>query len=174
MAARQAGRAAFAHARIFTCPKRMRGGAPDLYARVLSRKKANYALREDQLKLRWQDGVLIPEGADNTGIIGSIKRREAELVFLDLLAAVTSEGRSVSDNSHAANFAPKLFAQRPERHGHSKPDIARAMERLFAAHQITMQEYGRKGDMRKKIVRCGDQPQAIRAGEATPFAQAAE
>jgi RecA-family ATPase len=45
--------------------------AHDLYGRLLSRKKANYALREDQLKLRWQDGVFVREGAVDTGILGS-------------------------------------------------------------------------------------------------------
>jgi hypothetical protein len=52
---------------------------------VLSRKKANYALRDDQLKLRWQSGVFIREGATDAGIIGSIKRKKAEAVFLELL-----------------------------------------------------------------------------------------
>jgi RecA-family ATPase len=129
------------------------GAVPDLYARLFSRKKANYALREDQLKLRWQEGVFIREDAAETGIIGSIKRKKAEVVFLELLDAVTKENRSVSDSTHAPNYAPKLFAMRPERDGYTKIDFVRAMERLFASRQITMLEYGRKGDERRKIVR---------------------
>jgi len=51
------------------------------------------------------------------------------------------------------NFAPKLFGKRPERDGYTKADFALAMERLFFARQITMQEYGRKSDPRRRIVR---------------------
>jgi len=120
---------------------------------VLSRKKANYALQEDQLKLRWKNGVFIREGATDSGIIGSINRRKAEAVFLELLDTVTSENRPVSDSTHATNYAPKLFARRPERDGYTKADFARAMERLFSSRQITMQEYGRRSDPRRKIVR---------------------
>jgi RecA-family ATPase len=127
--------------------------APDLYARLLSRKKANYALREDLLKLRWQDGVFIREGIADTGILGSLKRKKADAVFLELLDAVTRENRPVSDSTHAPNYAPKLFALRPERNGYTKTDFVRAMERLFASRQITMLDYGRKGDERRKIAR---------------------
>ena len=150
------------------------GAEPDLYARILSRKKANYALREDQIKLRWQDGVFIREGAADTGIIGSIIRKKAETVFLELLDALARENRPVSDNSHAPNFAPKLFAMRPERDGYTKTDFTRAMERLFAARQITMQEYGRKSDLRRKIVRCDHWKQVIPDGDAGPPTEAAE
>jgi hypothetical protein len=59
----------------------------------------------------------------------------------------------VSDSSRAPNYAPRLFSRRPERDGYTKTDFERAMERLFASRQITMLDYGRKGDARRKIVR---------------------
>jgi hypothetical protein len=108
--------------------------------------------------------VFIREGVADTGIIGSLKRKRADAVFLDLLDAVSSENRPVSDSTHAPNYAPKLFALRPERDGYTKTDFVRAMERLFASRQITMQEYGRKGDERRKIVRCATGPMAEAAG----------
>jgi RecA-family ATPase len=132
------------------------GAEPDQYERVLARKKANYALREDQLQLRWQNGVFIRKGSTDTGIIGWISRKKADAVFFELLDAVTREGRPVSDSTHAANYAPRLFARRPERDGYTKADFAGAMERLFFSRQIRMQEYGRKSDPSRKIVRTAD------------------
>jgi RecA-family ATPase len=139
---------AFLHA-----PETEEGAAPDLYARILSRKKANYALREDEIKLRWQQGVFVRSDLTETGFVGSISRRKAERVFLELLDAVTEEGRPVSDSSHAPNYAPKLFAMRPERDGYAKADFVRAMERLFASRAIEVVEYGRASDQRRKIAR---------------------
>jgi hypothetical protein len=66
---------------------------------------------------------------------------------------VTSENRPVSDSPHATNYAPKLFGKRPERDGYTKADFALAMERLFFSRRITIQEYGRKSDPRRRIVR---------------------
>jgi hypothetical protein len=100
--------------------------------------------------------VFIREGAADTGITGWISRKKADAVFLELLDTVTQEGRPVSDSMHAANYAPKLFARRPERDGYTKADFVHAMERLFFSRQIKMQEYGR--DPSRKIVRCASGP----------------
>lgn len=134
-------------------PEADEGAEPDRNERMLSRKKANYAFREEQLELRWQKGVFIREGETDTGIIGSINRKKAEAIFLELLDTVTNENRPVSDSPHATNYAPGLFGKRPERDGYTKADFARAMERLFFSRQITMLEYGRRSDPSRKIVR---------------------
>ena len=57
--------------------------------------------------------------------------------------------------------------------GYTKTYFTRAMERLFAARQITMQEYGRQSDLRCKIVRW-DHPKGDRNGDAGPPTEAAE
>jgi len=57
--------------------------------------------------------------------------------------------------------------------GYTKTYFTRAMERLFAARQITMQEYGRKSDLRRKIVRCDHPNQAVPEGNAGPPTEAA-
>jgi RecA-family ATPase len=120
-------------------PKPANGEAPDSYARTLTRKKANYAPREETIPLRWEHGVFI--NTDNVGILGSIERRTAKRVFLDLLDAVTAEKRHVSENTRAPNYAPKLFAQRPDREGFRQADFKTAMETLFAEGEITIQAY---------------------------------
>ena len=117
--------------------------------RILTRKKANYATIGDTISLTWRDGVFVAD--EKTGILGSIGRRKAETVFLDLLERLTVEERWVSDNSHAGNYAPRLFADRPEREGFNKADFKRAMEGLFSQDRIKIEEYGRQHDRRKRI-----------------------
>jgi RecA-family ATPase len=144
--------AAFRSRLYLETPKSEGGDAPDPYARVLKRKKANYALRDSMIEMQWQNGVFVtklPLG----GILASIHRKTAERVFLDLLDRTTVEGQPVSSNSRSGNFAPKLFATRPDRERYGKPDLERAMQALFAGGSIINVPYGRKGDERYRIAR---------------------
>ena len=143
--------------RLFlTVPEQEDGEAPDHDARVLRRRKANYAARHDEVQLRWQNGLFVPD-APASSSVSPFSRRPADDVFLDLLDALTAEQRPLSDNARAPNYAPRLFAKRPanDRQQYREADFARAMEVLFAGKSITIEEYGRPGDRRRKIVRCG-------------------
>ena len=130
-------------------------------ARVLWRKKANYALRDDVLKLRWDNGVLVPNHIGTS----DQKRRPVERVFLDLLDHVTTENRYVSESSRAGNYAPKIFSQRSDNEGYTKTDFAKAMERLFERGEITNEQYGRKSDLRHHIVAGQTSTQAAQAAD---------
>ena len=124
----------------------------DPYARVLQRKKANYALREDEIELFWKAGVFYPK-MSTAGIVGAIDRRHCEDIFLALLDATTAENQAVSSNSKAGNYAPRLFVRRPERDHYKTSDFERAMQALFSQKRITNVGYGRTGDTRTRIVR---------------------
>ncbi len=116
----------------------------DTNERVLTRRKANYASIGDTIKLRWQNGVLVPISAA-AGLTAMVQQSDAEAVFLTLLARCTAEGRPVSDSRNAGNSAAKLFASRSDRQGHTRRDFDSAMQRLFVAGKIRMEEYGRAG-----------------------------
>jgi RecA-family ATPase len=120
-------------------PKAGEGEPADPDVRLLTRKKSNAARRDETIELRWRNGVFVP--TRQAGILGSIERRSCERVFLDLLHAIIAEGRHVSENSHAPNYAPKLFAMRPDREGFTKADFSRAMQALFAKREIAVGEY---------------------------------
>jgi hypothetical protein len=123
--------------------------------------KANHAPTGATIPLEWRDKLLVPV-LRSTRILGSKERRAAEQVFLDLLDAATRQRRNVSDSKHAGNYAPKTFAASPNAERYSQKDLAAAMERLFAEGEIRMEQYGRKGDPRSRIVRMvkevGDEP----------------
>lgn len=120
--------------------------------RLLSRKKANYAAAGDTIPLRWEAGVFVPEDAP-TGIFSTIHKRTAEKVFLELLDAVTEQGRSLSASKNAGNYAPSIFARHPDRQSFKRGDFERAMESLFSGGAIRLVDYGRTGDLRKRIER---------------------
>ena len=149
---------------VLEVPGGDQGIAPDPDERLLARKKANYALREDLVRLRWQNGVLIPENSAMDGS-GATPRQPPTFVFLNMLDVVTSENRPVSDNSRASNYAPRLFARRPERKGYTKQDFERAMESLFSDCEIRVKEYGRPGDLRRRIVRNQPSTQTVQAAD---------
>ena len=71
---------------------------------------------------------------------------------MECLAAVMHEGRNVSESKHSGNYAPKLFADRPEGRGYRQEELRRAMEALFHAGKIRVESYGRGGDPRQRIV----------------------
>ena len=112
--------------------------------RILTRRKANYAAIGENIRLRWQNGVLEPIPALN-GFAALVRNQDAESAFLRLLAKSTTEGRHVSGEKSANNYAPKEFAGRPDCQDLSARDLAAAMERLFADGRLRMEEYGRAG-----------------------------
>ncbi len=126
------------------------GAEPDADARVLTKRKANYAAIGDHIQLRWDAGVLVPlQGA--AGGFGTADRAAAETVFLDLLASRWGQGVFVSHNNRAGNYAPKVFGRCAERKAFSVKDFEGAMGRLFDAKRITAETYGRKADLRQRI-----------------------
>jgi RecA-family ATPase len=123
--------------------------------------KANHAPTGTTIPLEWRGKLLVPV-LPSTGGFGSIERRSAEHIFLDLLDATAHQGRNISDSKHAGNYAPKTFAASPKAERYTKKELASAMERLFAADEIRMELYGRPSDERRRIVRvvkeAGDAP----------------
>ncbi|HEX3418200.1 MAG TPA: hypothetical protein VHT21_17620 [Stellaceae bacterium] len=113
--------------------------------------------------MRWHNGVFIADQPG--GVIGSIERRTVKRIFLDLLDKITEEGRFVSDSNRAPNYAPKIFAMRPDRDGFKKTDFERAMQTLFAEKEIRLGSH--KGTDRKSyacIVRAAPECSAGGAG----------
>jgi RecA-family ATPase len=149
--------AAFRSRLSMGAPKAEAGEPPDPNARILERKKANYASRGDTLRLRWHNGVIIPDWASTAGMT-TFGRVEARTVFLDLVREMDGQNRPVSSSSRASNYAPREFEKLPteQRYGFRKADFERAMNALFKDRKIKNVPYGRKGDERTKIAVCGD------------------
>jgi len=131
--------AGFRSRAYLTSPK-TNGEIPEDGDRILTRVKANYASRNETIELAWRDGVYVAKRAP-TGILGSIARRTCERVFVDMLDRVTAEGQRVSHNSRAGNYAPRIFALRPDREGFKRDDFEHAMHNLLARREIKVATY---------------------------------
>jgi RecA-family ATPase len=131
-------------------PDREGNEQPDKDARVLRRRKANYATRNAEIKLRWHEGVFVVDKPEATSW-----RPDADDLFLTLLGASLKEGRRVSENRMANNYAPRAFAMRADRQGYRIADFEGAMERLFSAGKIVVTEDGPPSKRVRFIVREG-------------------
>jgi RecA-family ATPase len=134
-------------------PEIEKGEHLDPTARILQRRKANYADARDEIQLQWRLGAFeaaktLAPGSTTFGVI------DAETTFLDLLGEFEVSGRVVSESAHASNYAPRMFGRVPrdQRRGYREGDFLKAMNVLFARHAIASIDYGRRSDSRKKIV----------------------
>ena len=137
--------------RAYLSAQKDEGNGPvDPDARILTRKKANNARLGEIVKLRWQQGLFVPEATTPNYF-----RRPVEDVFLALLDAVTTEGQTVSPKSKASNYAPALFMKRlpNERDDYQRADFERALQALFQRQKIKIATYGRASWNYEKIVR---------------------
>ncbi len=132
-------------------PAAEEGAEPDVDARILTRRKANYAAIGEDIRLQWRAGVLVPQHVAAGG--GAPARAAAAELFLILLDRCMEQNQSVSQSSHAGNYAPKVFGGRPDRGGYTRKEFEAAMSVLFATKRIRVAEYGRPGHLRNRIER---------------------
>jgi RecA-family ATPase len=116
------------------------GSEPDKNLRVLEAKKSNYGPANLWLTLEWKNGLFVPVHG-STGLDRMAIEAKAERVFLELLAALTAQGRDVSPNQSSAH-APCVFEKHPSAEGVTRKQFAAAMERLLASDRIRIETIG--------------------------------
>jgi RecA-family ATPase len=125
---------------------------PDPDLRILEIMKANYGPVGETVVLRWRNGLFLPIAG--TGTLDKLAADQAaDNLFLELLDRFTRQGRNVSAHPTANTYAPTLFSTDPEGKGRRR-DLAAAMDRLFAANKIRVENYGRPSRPASKVVRC--------------------
>lgn len=126
------------------------GDEPDPDLRVLRVVKTNYARLGEEIRLRWQSGTFVPAiGQDSFSAMAS--QSKAERVFMALLSAYNADGRHVG-YAPAGNYAPKVFAADARCEGVSKKAFTQAMNALFAAGKIKIEESGPPARRRSHLV----------------------
>ena len=147
--------AAFRSRLYFRATAPEQGDQPDPNARTLQRRKANYAARNDEIRLSWRQGVIEPEEAPKAAGVTAFGKLAAEDVFLHLMDVLDAQQRPMSATPRAGNFAPRVLdgLPREERHGYRFADFKKAMERLFFTHRIEVVPYGRPSKGMHKIAR---------------------
>jgi RecA-family ATPase len=124
--------------------KAVDGEQPDTDLRELEFKKNQYGPLGENLVLRYQHGLFLPEGCASS--LDKLAREfVADDLFLELLRRFAGQGRNVSDRHNSPNYAPTAFAEdaTAKQHGLRKADFKAAMSRLFSAEKIYVETYGR-------------------------------
>jgi RecA-family ATPase len=129
------------------------GEQPDDDLRELIFKKNQYGRKSAAIVLRYRDGLFLPERS-MSGLAKVAHDTKADETFLDLLKRFTGEGRKVSHNENARNYAPATFAKEAEakKHRLRKADLETAMRRLFEAKKIRAEDYGRPSQPHSRII----------------------
>jgi RecA-family ATPase len=130
------------------------GAAAGRHARILTRVKSNFALRDETIELKWDEGVFIrTDTPAPAGFAASAKQQKADRVFLALFDKVSGQGRQLSSTKQSPRYAPKIFAQQDDREGLTTRDFERAMERLFGQNKIRMVPHGTPSKGMRAIAR---------------------
>lgn len=125
---------------------------PDPDLRALRTVKNNYGRTGGEIRLRWADGVFRLADGATVGTDGiQATQARAETTFMELLAAYDTEGRHVSAQP-SSNYAPTIFSRDPRAKGIGRRHLADAMNRLFDAGRIRVEEVGPASKRRSKVV----------------------
>ena len=130
------------------------GETPDRDLRQIEFKKNQYGPSGDTIVLRFQNGLFLPVAAVGT-LDKLAEEQRADHLFLELLDKLQSQGRNVSHLKNANSYAPTMFSKDPKAKapGINKA-MAEAMERLFTAKKIKVEDYGKPSNLHYRIVRC--------------------
>ena len=129
-----------ARSRLYFQRVSVNGEEADPDARILTNKKLNYGRTGGEIALTWRDGVFVTDPTE-TGLDRMAKASRAERVFLKLLRLFTEQHRKVND-SGGNTYAPTAFAEHPDNEGVTRDGFKRAMDSLFAAGKIAVEESG--------------------------------
>lgn len=138
----------------FSREKKGTGGeADDPDVRILEVMKANYGAIGDTIRVRWQDGVFVPDGEKRMDFISRASaQNDADRIFLQLLEQFDTMGREVSDKP-GHSYAPALFEKSPGAQGITGSGFRSAMERLFASGRIQVETVGPPSRQKRRLVK---------------------
>ena len=124
------------------------GEPHDLDERFLKFKKSNYAAKAKPMRLRWRNGLFVPDTGEKAA---AATAANAEAMFLATLDRYTKEGRYVCATT-GPGYAPKVFADDPNGKA-GKEALKDAMNNLFAKKQIAIEKIGPPSRQIARIVR---------------------
>jgi RecA-family ATPase len=125
---------------------------PDLL--TLEIMKSTYGPVGETVTVRWTSGLFLPVATMGT-LDKLAAEQKAEDLFLKLLDKFQTQGRNVSHHPTANSYAPAAFAKHPDAKGlpNARKTLAAAVERLFAAGKIKVEDYGRPSRPAARVVR---------------------
>ena len=128
------------------------GEQPDNDLRELEFKKNQYGPRGENIVLRYQHGLFLPE-AGASSLDRAARSAKAEEVFMDLLRRYGADGRNVSESKNAPTYAPATFVKEDEARKYrlTKAELEQGMRDLFRTHKIRSESYGKASLGRQRL-----------------------
>jgi RecA-family ATPase len=126
----------------------LKAGDTDADERFLDFMKSNYGAKLTPMRLRWQNGIFVPDTAERS----AAARANAEAIFLQLLDAYAREDRAVGSKA-SITYAPAVFASDKRSMGIRKEALKDAMNSLFHKGEIANETFGPPSHQRQRIVR---------------------
>jgi RecA-family ATPase len=130
------------------------GEQPDGDLREFEFKKNQYGPTAATIVLRYERGLFLP--VNGVGTLDKLAaEQKADDLFLKLLDKFQTQGRNVSHHKTSKTYAPTMFCTDPEAKGAGMHKaLVAAMDRLFAANKIKVENYGRPSRPYSRVVRC--------------------
>ena len=141
---------AFRFRQYLTGVKRGEGEQPDNDIRELQFLKNQYGPRGDNIVLRYQHGLFLPEAGISS--LDKLAREQAvDDVFLAILSRFNRQGRNASPNP-GKTYGPTLLAQDAAAKGITARDLVGAMTRLLNADKIHVEIEGSPSRRRSRLI----------------------
>jgi hypothetical protein len=121
--------------------------------RSLEIKKNNYGKVSERIIVQWDNGIYTKPRKASAHAQRSDEQK-VDHQFLSLMRRFEEQGRNVSDNRSAPNYAPTAFANSAEGKASrlQKPALIEAMERLLEAKQIVVVTEGPPSKRRSRLI----------------------
>lgn len=121
--------------------------APDDTVRYLSRRKANYSVK-DFRRMTYADGALTPDMPEilEGGIIGQIKGDNARRSILAAIPKIAAMGLHVSDGQRSPNFLPKMMLEYKLANGLERRDLTVAMRDMMLEGKLKRETVGKSAN----------------------------
>jgi RecA-family ATPase len=125
----------------------------DALLRLYHVVKNNYGPDDEKVRLRWERGVFVPEGAGSTTERAATERA-ADTAYLACLDVATAQGINVFPGT-GRGYAPGIFANMQEARatGIKQFGLLAAQERLFRSNVIWTEPFGPPSRGSRRIAR---------------------
>jgi len=108
----------------------------------LAKRKANYS-EKDWRRLRYQDGLFIPEECHGRRFDQGYRDDLAERLVLKGMGKLAQSGIQPTDSANSPDYLPRQIVAKGLNEGHTKKELAAAMNRLMGAGKLKRDVVGK-------------------------------
>jgi RecA-family ATPase len=116
----------------------------------LVKRKANYSVK-DHVKLRYSNGLFLPEMPAGVPLMAADRDRVAEDIVLKGFDKLQAMGIRATDGASSPDYLPKQLVAKKLNHAHTTKELAAAVNRLMSDGRFARGEIGRYANRSVKL-----------------------